>query len=218
MESSSLSTSDLHVTVIDHPLVHHALSYLRAESSDAETFQRQARVAIQVLAVEMLRDLILVETPVQTPLETTTGYRLATSTIFVPVLRSGLAMLQAVTDFLPGSRVGFVGMERDEQTAIAHRYYNKLPTHLETSRVIILDPMLATGGSAHATATLLVERGARHLGLACIVAAPEGVRRLNADFPHMSIYACALDRQLDERKYILPGLGDFGDRYFGTAE
>jgi uracil phosphoribosyltransferase len=205
------------ITVVSHPLVEHALAHLRDRTTDGEAFQRHARVATQVLALEVLRDLPLQPRRIETPLEAVTAHVVTTRTIFVPVLRSGLAMLDTITGFVPGSRVGFVGMERDEQTAIAHQYYNKLPAHLEGSRTVILDPMLATGGSVLATLSLLRERGANDLRVACIVAAPEGVHLVNRLFPDVRLFTCALDRGLNSRKFIVPGLGDFGDRYFGTA-
>jgi uracil phosphoribosyltransferase len=205
------------ITVVAHPLVEDALSHLRDRQSDAETFQRHARVAAQVLALEVLRDLPLRQTEVQTPLGTAAAQTLALGVVFVPVLRSGLAMLDAVRDFLPGSKVGFVGLERDEETAIAHQYYSKLPEQLGSSRIVILDPMLATGGSALAALDLLVARGARDLRVACIVAAPEGVHAINSRYPDVALWCCALDQGLDIHKFIVPGLGDFGDRYYGTA-
>jgi len=165
----------------------------------------------------VLRDLPTQPRRVVTPLEETETRRLALPVIFVPVLRSGLALLDAMNNFLPGSKVGFVGMERDEDTAIAHSYYSNLPKQLGQSLVVILDPMLATGGSALGTLRLLHQAGATQLRLACIVAAPEGVQLLVREDPAIRIFTCALDRGLNERKYILPGLGDFGDRYFGTA-
>jgi uracil phosphoribosyltransferase len=205
------------ITIATHPLIEDALAHLRNRASDAETFQRHARVAAQVLALEVLRDLPLQETTVETPLETTTVRQLALGVVFVPVLRSGLAMLDAVRNFFPGSKVGFVGLERDEETAIAHQYYSKLPAQLGQSRIVILDPMLATGGSALAALDLLTARGAHDLRVACIVAAPEGVRAVNARYPGVRLWCCALDQGLDEHKFIVPGLGDFGDRYYGTA-
>ena len=209
--------ADARITVVHHPLIENALRHMRNRDSDAETFQRHGRLAAQVLALEVLRDLPLREVTIETPLQETTARELALGVVFVPVLRSGLAMLDAVRDFFPGSKVGFVGMERDEDTAIAHQYYSKLPAQLEKSRVVILDPMLATGGSALATLELLSARGARDLRVACIVAAPEGARAINARFPTVPLWCCALDDSLDARKFIVPGLGDFGDRYYGTA-
>lgn len=209
--------SDPRITVVQHPLIENALTHMRRRDADAEIFQRHGRLAAQVLALEVLRDLPLRAVTIQTPLEETTARELALGVVFVPVLRSGLAMLDAVRDFFPGSKVGFVGMERDEDTAIAYQYYSKLPAQLEQSRVVILDPMLATGGSALATLQLLSARGARDLRVACIVAAPEGVQVINERFPAVPLWCCALDRGLDAHKFILPGLGDFGDRYYGTA-
>lgn len=205
------------VTVIQHPLAEHAMSFLRSRDTETEPFQRHAQVATRILAMEVLRDLPTQPCMIHTPLEAMETRRLAQAVVFVPVLRSGLALLDAMNNFLPGSKVGFVGMERDEDTAIARHYYAKLPKHLDDALVVILDPMLATGGSALGTLRLLRQAGAHRIRLACIVAAPEGVALLVQEDPTIQIYTCALDRGLNERKYILPGLGDFGDRYFGTA-
>jgi uracil phosphoribosyltransferase len=205
------------VTIIDHPLAEHAMSFLRGRDTETEPFQRHAQVATRILAMEVLRDLPTQPYMIHTPLEAMETRRLAQAVVFVPVLRSGLALLDAMNNFLPGSKVGFVGMERDEDTAIARHYYAKLPKHLDDALVVILDPMLATGGSALGTLRLLRQAGARRIRLACIVAAPEGVALLVREDPTIQVYTCALDRGLNERKYILPGLGDFGDRYFGTA-
>lgn len=205
------------MTVVSHPLVEHAMGYLRNRDTDTESFQRHAQVATRLLAMEVLRDLPTRAQHIVTPLEEMEARRLALPVIFVPVLRSGLALLDAMNNFLPGSKVGFVGMERDESTAIAHSYYSKLPRQLGESMVVILDPMLATGGSALGTLRLLHQAGAQQIRLACIVAAPEGAELLVREDPAIRIFTCALDRGLNDRKYILPGLGDFGDRYFGTA-
>lgn len=205
------------VTLVDHPLVEHAMSFLRSRDTDTESFQRHAQVATRLLAMEVLRDLPTAPCTIHTPLEATESRRLARAVVFVPVLRSGLALLDAMNNFLPGSKVGFVGMERDEDTAIARQYYTKLPRHLGDALVVILDPMLATGGSALGTLRLLRQAGATQIRLACIVAAPEGVENLVREDRSIQVFTCALDRGLNERKYILPGLGDFGDRYFGTA-
>ncbi|MDB5076076.1 MAG: uracil phosphoribosyltransferase [Chloroflexi bacterium] len=205
------------LTLVRHPLVDHSMSYLRSADTDTESFQRHAQVVTRVLALEVLRDLETTPVNIQTPLEAIESQRLARRVIFVPVLRSGLALLDTMNNFVPGSKVGFVGMERDEGTAIAHQYYSKLPRQLGESLVVILDPMLATGGSALGTLNLLHRAGATNIRLACIVAAPEGVERLVTADPTIRIFTCALDRELNERKFIVPGLGDFGDRYFGTA-
>jgi uracil phosphoribosyltransferase len=205
------------VSIVTHPLLEHAMSYLRSRDTDTESFQRHAQVATRVLALEVLRDLPTSVVTIETPLEETEALRLSLPVIFIPVLRSGLALLDAMNNFLPGSKVGFVGMERDEDTAIARSYYAKLPRQLGQSMVVILDPMLATGGSALGTLRLLRQACAEQIRLACIVAAPEGTDLLIREHPSIRIFTCALDRGLNERKYIVPGLGDFGDRYFGTA-
>ncbi len=204
------------VRVVDHPLVQDALTSLRDRGTDTDRFRRNARLLTLFLSFEVLADLPTREVSVTTPLEETTARRMDRSVIFVPVLRAGLGMLDAISDLVPGSRVGFVGLERDEETAIARAYYQKLPERLAEGEVIILDPMLATGGSAIATIELLKEQRAHSIRLACIVAAPEGIREVNRRHPDVRIVTASVDRQLNERKYILPGLGDFGDRYFGT--
>lgn len=205
------------VTVVRHPLVENSLVALRDVNTGTDTFRRHARLLTLILAFHVMEDLPTRDVTVQTPLEETAGEIIARSVIFVPVLRAGLAMLDAMSDFVPGSKVGFVGLERDEQTAIAHSYYQKLPSQLADAEAIILDPMLATGGSALATTDLLKKNRASSIRLACIVAAPEGVALLRERHPDVHIYTAVVDRALNERKFILPGLGDFGDRYFGTT-
>ena len=205
------------LTVVEHPLVATSLTRLRDSTTGTDEFRRHARLLTQILAFTVLADLPTEATPVRTPLEETQGAAFARGVIFIPVLRAGLAMLDAMSDFVPGSKVGFVGLERDEETAVARSYYQKLPAQLAEAEAIILDPMLATGGSAIATVDLLRERGARRVRLACIVAAPEGIAALREHEPTLSIVTAVVDRQLNERKFILPGLGDFGDRYFGTT-
>lgn len=202
--------------MVDHPLVQDALTSLRDRSTDTDRFRRNARLLTLFLSFEVLADLPTREVSVTTPLEETRARRMDRSVIFVPVLRAGLGMLDAISDLVPGSRVGFVGLERDEETAIARAYYQKLPERLAEGEVIILDPMLATGGSALATIELLKGQRANSIRLACIVAAPEGIRAVHHLHPEVRIVTAVVDRQLNERKYILPGLGDFGDRYFGT--
>ncbi|HEX6509743.1 MAG TPA: uracil phosphoribosyltransferase [Chloroflexota bacterium] len=204
------------ITVVEHPLVENSLVALRDVETSTDTFRRHARLLTLILAFHVLEDLPTKQVTVQTPLEKTSGHLINRNVIFVPVLRAGLAMLDAMSDFVPGSKVGFVGLERDETTAIAHSYYQKLPAQLADAETIILDPMLATGGSALATVEMLKQNRASSIRLACVVAAPEGVALLHERHPDVRIFTAALDRGLNERKYILPGLGDFGDRYFGT--
>src|SRR5947209_2203261 len=213
----AMSTRGHDVTVVNHPLVENSLVALRDVNTGTDSFRRHARLLTLILAFHVLEDLPVREVNVQTPLETVFGKVVDRTVIFVPVLRAGLAMLDAMSDFVPGSKVGFVGLERDETTAIARNYYQKLPAQLASAETIILDPMLATGGSARATVDLLKQNRAQSVRLACIVAAPEGIAHLHAEHPDVRIYTGVIDRELNERKFILPGLGDFGDRYFGTT-
>ena len=205
------------VTVVEHPLLDNSLVALRDVNTGTDIFRRHARLLTLILAFHVLEDLPTRKVTVQTPLEEMCGHIIDRNVIFVPVLRAGLAMLDAMSDFVPGSKVGFVGLERDETTAIAHSYYQKLPAHLADAETIILDPMLATGGSALATIELLKQNRARSIRLACVLSAPEGVALLNERHPDVRIFTAVVDRGLNERKFILPGLGDFGDRYFGTT-
>jgi uracil phosphoribosyltransferase len=205
------------VKVVSHPLVDNSLVHLRDSTTGTDTFRRHARLLTLILAFHVLEDLPTREVRVDTPLENAPGRVIGRNVIFVPVLRAGLAMLDAMSDFVPGSKVGFVGLERDEETAIAHSYYQKLPAQLADAETIILDPMLATGGSALATVELLKQNSAESIRLACVVAAPEGIALLREKHPDVRIYTAVIDRALNERKFILPGLGDFGDRYFGTT-
>ena len=200
---------------VEHPLIEDVLSALRDKSTPPQDFRRLTKKLSSLLVFEASRDLPLRRVEIQTPLERTAGSRLDADIVLVPVLRAGMGMLDTLLELFPGASVGYVGLERDEQTAVARRYYLKLPD-LAERQVLLLDPMLATGGSALAAIEALREQGARSIRLLCIVAAPEGVALLDRHCPDVTIYAAALDRELDERKYILPGLGDFGDRLFGT--
>jgi uracil phosphoribosyltransferase len=202
---------------VKHPLIEDALARLRDVSTEVAAFRQYARLLTQLLAFEATRDLSVRADTVQTPLETTPVRRVADQVVLVPVLRSGLAMLETVGSLFPDAKVGFVGLERDEHTAQARGYYRKLPQIVAGSKVMILEPMLATGGSACATLQIVTEAGGRDVRLVSVVASPEGVRAVHERFPEAAIYAAVLDRGLNERKFILPGLGDFGDRYFGTA-
>ncbi|MGC8461929.1 MAG: uracil phosphoribosyltransferase [Candidatus Dormibacteria bacterium] len=213
-----LTIESSQVRVVHHPLIDHSLTILRDSGTTTDAFRRHARAITVLIASYVLDHLPVEEVSVHTPLEETVGYRLNTNVIFVPVLRAGLAMLDAMSDIVPQSKVGFVGLERDEMTAIARSYYQKLPSHLADAVTIILDPMLATGGSAIQTIELLKEKMAKHIRLACIVAVPEGIRAIQELHPDVAIITAVIDRELNEKKYILPGLGDFGDRYFGTID
>ena len=206
----------MQIEVVQHPLVKHILTRLRDASTAPAQFRALARQLTLLLAVEATRDLPVREHTVQTPLETTQGHSLAQPIVAVPILRAGLGMLEAITELFTEVRVGYIGLERDEATAIARAYNCKLPP-IGASRVLLLDPMLATGGSAAQAIEVLLKAGAQDIVHICVVAAPEGVRLLNERFPQVRIVAASIDRGLNDRKFILPGLGDFGDRLYGTG-
>jgi uracil phosphoribosyltransferase len=202
--------------VVSHPLVDDVLAALRDERTTSTEFRRLAhRVSLLVIA-EATRDLPTAEAQVRTPLERTEVRRLARRVVAVPVLRAGLGMLDAFLELVPSAQVGYFGLERNEETAVARRYYEKVPKDLEDAVVYLLDPMLATGGSAAMAIEGLNGLGARQVRLLCVVAAPEGVAHLEKALPEAEVFTAALDRELNDHKYILPGLGDFGDRLFGT--
>jgi uracil phosphoribosyltransferase len=202
--------------IVEHPLVEDALARLRDRHSPCDEFRRLARRVSLLVVAEATRDLPLMRREVETPLETTAARCLGGRVVAVPVLRAGLGMLEAFLELVPRTEVGYFGLERNEATAVARRYYEKVPAELGSATVFLLDPMLATGGSAAMALDGLAQRGARRVRLLSIVAAPEGVEHLKTVAPETLIFTAALDRSLDERKYILPGLGDFGDRLFAT--
>lgn len=204
------------VYVINHPLLKHSLTILRDKNTKTEEFRRHSAIVSQIMIMEATRDLTLTEKSVETPLETMKGSKIQDGLVFVPVLRAGISMLFPARDFLPWVSVGFIGLERDEQTAIARQYYQKFPAQLENKKVLVLDPMLATGGSASAAIAMLKRERAGNIKLVCIVGAPEGVRRIEHDHPDVEIFLAALDEGLNDKGYIVPGLGDAGDRLYGT--
>lgn len=202
--------------LVDHPIAQDALLALRDKATTPSHFRRLTRRVSQIVAVDATRRLPSVRATVETPLEPFEGDRLHADVVVVPVLRAGLGMVDAVLELLPHARVGHVGLQRDEQTAEAFRYYAKLPADLSRSTVLVVDPMLATGGSAVAVLDLVTAAGARDIRLLCIVAAPEGLRAVDAAHPGVEVFTPSIDRELNARKFILPGLGDFGDRLYGT--
>jgi uracil phosphoribosyltransferase len=204
------------VHIVDHPLVHDALVELRDKRTTPEHFRRAATRISVLLAAEALRDAPHTPVTVETPLGPAAGRRITPDIVVVPVLRAGLGMLDAVLELVPDARVGHIGLQRDEMTAVASRYYSRLPTNLRDSYVLMIDPMLATGGSAVAALQLLQEAGARHVRIVCIVAAPEGIATVEQHHPDVSIFTPVVDERLNDQKYIVPGLGDFGDRLYGT--
>ena len=205
------------VHIVDHPLVHDALVTLRDKTTTPEHFRRAATRISVLLVAESLRDLASQAVTVDTPLGPAAGRRAGSDVVVVPVLRAGLGMLDAVLELVPSARVDHIGLQRDEMTAVASQYYSKLPSRLDRSYVLMIDPMLATGGSAVAGLDLLHRAGARVIRMICIVAAPEGVALVERHHPQVDIYTPVVDRELNAHKYIVPGLGDFGDRLYGTT-
>jgi uracil phosphoribosyltransferase len=204
------------VHLVEHPLVHDALVSLRDKSTTPEHFRRAATRISILLAAEAMRDLPTRDVTVDSPLGPAPGRTIAPDVVVVPVLRAGLGMLDAVLGLVPHARVGHIGLQRDEMTAVASQYYAKLPARLDASYVVMIDPMLATGGSAVAALDLLERAGARGIRIVCIVAAPEGVALVEERHPGVIIYTPIVDRRLNAHKFIVPGLGDFGDRLYGT--
>jgi uracil phosphoribosyltransferase len=204
------------VVVVDHPVLADRLSVMRSTDTPHGQFRQALLDASAILAVEATRELPVTEVDVQTPLEPTTGSRLPPEIAIVPVLRAGLAMVEGFLRLLPDVRVGHLGMQRDEEELTPRDYYERLPDSLPEAYVYLLDPMLATGGSAIHALDRLREAGAQRLSVICLVAAPEGLKAVEEVHPDVPIWTAAVDRQLDERGYIRPGLGDAGDRVFGT--
>jgi len=201
--------------VLQHPLGTHVLTHLRDKTTKPALFRTLSYQISLLLALEATRDLATEEKKIETPLEPFTGRVLARHLAIVPILRAGLGMVQPFLDTFPDVSVGYVGLERDHTTAIARSYYCKLPP-LDDKRVIVVDPMLATGGSAAQAVDVVKAAGGKEIVFVCIVASPEGVATLQKAHPDVAIHTGALDRGLNAKKYILPGLGDFGDRLYGT--
>jgi uracil phosphoribosyltransferase len=205
------------LTVIAHPLIQHKLTILRDRNTPTSRFKELVDEIAMLMAYEVTKDLPLRPVEIDTPLERTTQMRLSGKKLtLVPILRAGLGMVEGVVKLIPSARVGHIGLYRDHETLEPVDYYFKIPSDPEDRDFIVLDPMLATGGSAAAAIHSLKARGAQRIHFMCLVAAPEGVRRLLETHPDVPVYAAALDRELNELGYILPGLGDAGDRLFGT--
>lgn len=201
--------------VLQHPLASHVMTHLRDKTTRPATFRTLAYQIGQLLAIEATRDLATKDKAIETPLEPITGQVLARSLVVVPILRAGLGMMQPFLDMFPDVSVGYIGLERDHTTAVARSYYCKLPP-LSNTRVIVVDPMLATGGSAAQALTVVKQAGATEVSFVCIVSSPEGVKTVQSAHPDVTIFTAAHDHGLNDHKYILPGLGDFGDRLYGT--
>ena len=204
------------IELTNHPLIQHYLTILRDTKTSVDAFRRASVGITSVLIIEAAKQLELDSLTVQTPLEKTAGAQISEEVVFVPILRAGLGMLDAAMAQIPGSSVGYIGLERDEKTAQASCYYSKMP-ELGTAQIVyVLDPMLATGGSAIQSIEAIKAEGATRISMVSIIAAPEGIAALQQAHPEVTIIVGAIDRELDENKYIRPGLGDFGDRLFRT--
>lgn len=204
------------VTVLNHPLIDHKMSIIRDVATNTKAFRENVNEIGGLITYEITRDLSLKEVEIQTPITKTICKQLSKDVIIVPILRAGLGMVDGIQMIIPTAKVGHVGMYRDEKTLEPHEYYAKFPDEITTGTVLVVDPMLATGGSASAAITAVKKRGAIDIRFVGLVGCPEGVERLNADHPDVDIYLAAMDEKLNEVGYIVPGLGDCGDRLFGT--
>ena len=205
------------VFVLDHPLIQHKLTYIRDKSTGTKEFRELVDEVATLMAFEITRNLALQIKTIETPVKETNAKVLAGKKIgIIPILRAGLGMVDGMLNLIPAAKVGHVGLYRDPETLEPVEYYIKLPSDISERELIVLDPMLATGGSANDAIHSLKKRGAKHIQLMCLVAAPEGVERIQEEHPDVDIYLGALDEGLDEKGYIVPGLGDAGDRLFGT--
>ena len=205
------------VTYIDHPLVQHMISMLRKKTTGTNEFRTLVEEIATLMGYEALRDLPLEDVEVETPIETCMTPMLAGKKLaIVPILRAGLGMVNGVLSLVPSAKIGHIGLYRDEETHEPHEYFCKLPNPIEQRTIVVTDPMLATGGSAVAAIDFIKQHGGKHIKFMCIIAAPEGVKKLHEAHPDVQIYVGHLDRELNENAYICPGLGDAGDRIFGT--
>ena len=202
--------------VLDHPLIKHKLTQMRQKDTGTKDFRQNLDEIAGLMAYEITRDVPTQKVSIVTPVAPCETEELAKEIVLVPILRAGLGMVNGIRNLVPTAKVGHVGLYRDEETLQPHEYYAKFPSNLPDAVVFVLDPMLATGGSASAAITIVKQRGAKMVKLICLVGAPEGVQRIVEDHPDVDIYLAALDEKLDEHGYIVPGLGDAGDRIFGT--
>ncbi|MCS7052986.1 MAG: uracil phosphoribosyltransferase [Ignavibacterium sp.] len=202
--------------IVDHPLIKKDLTIIRDVNTSTEIFRITVERISSILCVEVSKNFPLTEKEIETPLEKTIGFELSRQVVLIPILRAGLGMVNGFLELIPNAKVGHIGLQRNEETLEPIEYYFKTPQQLENSEVILLDPMLATGGSAVEAINYIKKRGVKNLYFVCIVAAPVGVERIQKIHPDVKIFAAVLDRQLNDKGYILPGLGDAGDRTFGT--
>ncbi len=202
--------------VFEHPLITHKLTQLRRKETETKDFRYNLSEIAALMAYEITRDLPMKEADVVTPIGRCKTLELAGTVVLIPVLRAGLGMVEGITNLIPDAKVGHIGIYRDHETLKPMIYYSKLPDNLSDAVIMVLDPMLATGGSASAAITAIKESGAKKIRLVCIIGAPEGVKKIEEDHPDVQIYLAGLDEKLNEIGYIVPGLGDAGDRLFGT--
>lgn len=205
------------VYIVDHPFIIDSLAHLRDKETDLKKFRFYSDQLCRLMFADAIRGLSFRDVEIETPLERMTAQKLADEIVIAPVLRAGLAMLPSALQFLPKSKVGFVGLARDEKTAIASEYYWKFPEVDHTSVVMITDPMLATGGSSLHVLQKVMELKPKEVRIVCVIAAPEGIATVHEKFPSVKIFTAAVDDHLNDKKYIVPGIGDYGDRYFGTT-
>lgn len=204
------------LTVFNHPLIKHKLSIMRRKETGTKDFRQNLDEIGGLMVYEVTRDLELNEIEIETPICKTTGYELAKEVVIVPILRAGLGVVNGIQNLIPTARIAHVGMYRDEETLEPHPYFEKYPSGMDQAAVIIVDPMLATGGSSVAAIDMVKKQGAKSIKLVCLVGAPEGVKVVQDAHPDVDIYLASLDDHLNEKGYIVPGLGDAGDRIFGT--
>lgn len=210
--------SDLKVNVIDHPLIQHKLTMMRKKTTGTKDFRELLEEISMLMTYEITRDFPLKDVEIETPVSKCVGKELADTrkVCVVPILRAGLGLQSGVVNMIPAAKVGHIGLYRDPETLKPVEYYCKMPSDIAERTMLVVDPMLATGGSAAAAITMLKEKGAKKLILMCLVAAPEGVKVINNEHPDVPVYVAAVDEKLNEHGYIVPGLGDAGDRIFGT--
>ena len=202
--------------VLNHPLITHKLTQMRRKETGTKDFRENLDEIAELMAYEVCRDLPVEPVDIETPVAPCTGYQLSKEVVIVPILRAGIGLLDGIRRLVPTAKVGFIGLYRDEKTLQPHEYFAKFPKDLDKAVVMIVDPMLATGGSALAAIHSVKERGAKNIKLVCLVGVPEGVRAVQKEYLDVDIYLAALDDHLNENGYIVPGLGDAGDRIFGT--
>ena len=202
--------------VVDHPCVKAKLTILRDRATGSKQFRECVEEITAFIAYEALKNLEVETVPVETPIASATGYRIRNDVVIVPILRAGMGMLDGLLRLVPDAKVGCVGLERDHETKLPHEYYCKLPAAGPDSVAVVVDPMLATGGSAIDAISLIKQRGGKNIKFMCLVSAPEGIHALQEAHPDVDIYTAAVDEKLNEHAYIVPGLGDAGDRSFGT--